>query len=50
MSADSRRCRFNRFPYGLVYQVIDDEILILAVMHLHRYPTYWDHRQKRGRD
>lgn len=50
ISADTRRCRFNRFPYGLVYQIIDGEILILAVMHLHRQPTYWHHRHQRGRD
>ncbi len=34
MSKRSRRCRLTRFPYGLVYQIRGDVILIVAVMHL----------------
>ena len=30
-----------RFPYGLLYRIDPDEILILATMHLHRHPDYW---------
>lgn len=37
----ARRCLFNRFPYGLVYQIRPDGILIVAVMNLHREPNYW---------
>jgi plasmid stabilization system protein ParE len=33
------RCRLNRFPYGLVYKTYPSEVLILAVMHLHRQNT-----------
>lgn len=29
------------FEHGLVYKVVDSEVLILAVMHLHRDPKYW---------
>jgi plasmid stabilization system protein ParE len=36
-----RRCRTNRFPYGLVYTVRDEEIVIVAVMYLRRKPGYW---------
>ena len=39
-----RRCRLRRFPYGLVYTVLDDEILVLAVAHHHRQPAYWRDR------
>lgn len=39
-----RRCRLGRFPYGLIYAVDDDDILILAVAHLHRRPDYWRDR------
>ena len=39
-----RRYRLNRFPYGLVYAPLDTEILIIAVMHLHRKPDYWKER------
>ena len=39
-----RRCRTRRFPYGLIYHVGEDEILIVAVANLHREPTYWRDR------
>jgi plasmid stabilization system protein ParE len=42
-----RRCRLNRFPYGLIYAVEDSNILVLAVAHLHREPDYWRDRLKR---
>jgi toxin ParE2 len=41
-----RRCRLNRFPYGLIYAVENDDILVLAVAHLHRKPSYWRDRLK----
>jgi plasmid stabilization system protein ParE len=37
----TRRCRADRFPYGLVYRVEADVALIVAVMHLSRRPGYW---------
>jgi hypothetical protein len=44
---DVRRCRLNRFPYGLIYTVAGGDILVLAVAHLHRRPGYWRDRLKR---
>ena len=41
---DVRRCLVNRFPYGVIYGIEQDEIFILAVMHLHRHPDYWKNR------
>lgn len=41
LSATVRRCQMNRFPYGLMYASTENEILILAVAHLHRAPEYW---------
>jgi len=38
---DSRRCQTRRFPYGIAYQILESEILIVAVTHLHRRPGYW---------
>jgi plasmid stabilization system protein ParE len=41
LSARTRRCRTHRFPFGLLYQVRSDEILITAVMDLRRDPSRW---------
>lgn len=32
------------FPYALIYLDEPDYIWIVAVMHLHREPSYWKHR------
>ena len=39
-----RRAILRRFPYGIVFQVLDNEIVVLAVMHLSRRPNYWIRR------
>jgi len=39
-----RRILVRRFPYGLLYSVVNDEIYIVAVMHLNREPNYWKNR------
>ena len=36
-----RRCLLARFPYGLIYGVNQDTIIVVAVAHLHRNPRYW---------
>jgi plasmid stabilization system protein ParE len=36
-----RRRLCQRFPYGLLYTVREDELRILAVMHLRRRLGYW---------
>ncbi|MBT7303896.1 MAG: type II toxin-antitoxin system RelE/ParE family toxin [Victivallales bacterium] len=40
-SVRARRCLTDRFPYGLLYQVRNDCILVGAVMHLKRDPQAW---------
>jgi plasmid stabilization system protein ParE len=39
-----RRRLIHRFPYGLLYRVDPDEVVVLAVAHLHRHPSYWIRR------
>ena len=46
MSTNTRRCRTRRFPCGLIYRVESEELLIIAVAHLHRKPDYWADRVK----
>ncbi|WP_310416165.1 type II toxin-antitoxin system RelE/ParE family toxin [Chamaesiphon sp. OTE_8_metabat_110] len=42
---DVRRCMTRKFPYGILYTVEEDEILILAIMHYSREPNYWKNRR-----
>jgi plasmid stabilization system protein ParE len=44
LTREFRRATVERFPYLLVYEVRDDEILIVAVAHSGRQPGYWDDR------
>ena len=36
-----RRRLCQRFPYGLLYTIVADDVRILAVMNLRRRPGYW---------
>ncbi len=39
-----RRYRLERFPYGIIYNIRENEILVVAFAHLHRNPDYWRDR------
>lgn len=39
-----RRIIVRRFPFALFYEILDDEILILAIFHSKRDPARWRRR------
>ena len=41
---DVRRCFTRVFPYGILYTIEPDYVLIVAVAHCSRKPGYWKHR------
>ena len=47
LSKRTRRCRTNRFPYGVIYQLRAEILLVVAVMHLSRNPETWKLRLKK---
>lgn len=44
IDTNTRRCLTNKFPYGILYRIVNDHIRIMAVMHLHKKPGYWQNR------
>jgi len=44
LSETHRRCRMRRFPYGVIYSVDGDVVLVVAVFHLNRHPDSWKDR------
>lgn len=41
---DVRRCLTRVFPFGVLFRLSDDQIVVVAVMHLSRHPDYWKDR------
>ncbi|MEL6710899.1 MAG: type II toxin-antitoxin system RelE/ParE family toxin, partial [Pseudomonadota bacterium] len=43
----SHRCLIHKFPYGIIYQIRgrSNQILVVAIAHLHRKPDYWYSRE-----
>jgi toxin ParE1/3/4 len=41
-----RRALVRRFPFAVVYQIKDSDLIVLAVMHLRRRPGYWKRRAR----
>lgn len=41
---DVRRGMVRRFPYGVFYRVMEEQIVVLAVFHARRDPSGWQSR------
>jgi hypothetical protein len=39
-----RQVRLTRFPYGVVYVDLEEELRVVALAHLRRVPGYWASR------
>ena len=44
VDSKARRCLTKTFPFGIIFRVETDCILVIAVMHLHRDPHCWTER------
>lgn len=40
-----RSCSAKLFPYQVVYEVVDEVVVIVAVAHTSRRPGYWKRRR-----
>ena len=45
VKSDTRRAPVRRFPYAVYFRALNDEILVLAVMHGRRNPRRWRSRR-----
>jgi len=46
ITENTRRCLTRRFPYSVVYEIRETDILIIAIAHFSREPFYWRNRTK----
>lgn len=48
LEGDFRRRLVKRFPFGVIYRIEPDIIVIIAVAHLRKKPGYWKKRISRS--
>jgi toxin ParE1/3/4 len=46
-AGDTRRARLMGFPLAIIYQVLGEEVLVVAVAHTSRRPGYWHYRLRK---
>ena len=39
-----RKCHVHRFPYGILYEIRENNIIVFAVMHFRKNPAKWEER------
>ncbi len=44
VGGDVRRCLLHTFPFGILFRTRNNQIEVIAVMHLKRNPGYWQER------
>lgn len=44
-AGETRKLRFKGFPYSLIYRLGNDQIVIVAIAHQRRRPSYWGKRR-----
>lgn len=44
ISSNLRKLVVRRFPYNLIYRIDADEVLVLAIAHHRRRPSFWTRR------
>ena len=44
VQGEVRRCLTKTFPFGVLFREESQQIVVMAVMQLHREPDYWKHR------
>jgi len=42
---DTRRLLLRRFPYGVFYRLVEDEIVVVGCLHAKRHPRVWRGRR-----
>ena len=45
IDGDTRRSLTKTFPFGVIFRIKQDMIIVEAVMHLHRDPDCWKSRR-----
>ena len=40
-SINTHKCFLQGFPYAIIYQYIDNSIMVVAIMNLHKKPIHW---------
>jgi len=45
VAEQTRRRMVRRFPFGVLYRVEPERVVVAAVMHLRRKPGYWRDRR-----
>jgi plasmid stabilization system protein ParE len=36
-----RACSLFKFPFRVIYRILENEILVVAIAHAKRHPDYW---------